>query len=101
MSYWVDYAVARGIHDASSSQWQIPIGLQLLPAAILGLGMLTVTESTRWLTKKGRHDEAWASLKWIRADDGPATQAEMEEIRAGVHAEMRATEGFEFKGQWI
>ncbi|KAI1338439.1 general substrate transporter [Xylariaceae sp. FL0016] len=96
-SYWVDYGVSRGISDSSSSQWQIPIGLQLAPAAFLGLGMLTVPESTRWLTKKGRHDEAWESLQWIRADSSRAAAEEMEEIRVGVEADVRATEGFQFK----
>lgn len=99
MSYWVDYGVVRGIASTDPAQWQIPIGLQLAPAALLGLGMLTVPESTRWLTKKGRHDEAWRSLQWIRADDSQATVDEMEEIRSGVTAEAVATEGFRIRGK--
>ena len=63
--------------------------------------MFTVPESARWLTKKGRHDEAWKSLTWVRADDSEATVREMEEIRAGVDDEIRATEGFQFKGEGI
>ncbi|KAI0898824.1 general substrate transporter [Annulohypoxylon nitens] len=93
-SYWIDYGVEKGIESTSSSQWQIPIGLQLAPAALLGLGMLTVPESARWLTKKGRNEEAWASLHWIRADSSQTTRDEMEEIRSGVAAETRATEDF-------
>ncbi|TVY81797.1 Quinate permease [Lachnellula suecica] len=94
-SYWVDYAVLKRISPHSSKQWQIPIGLQIIPAALLGLGMFTLTESVRWLTKKGRHEEAWESLKWIRADESQATVEEMEEIRVGVEMELRATEGLE------
>ncbi|KAI0477347.1 general substrate transporter [Xylariaceae sp. FL0804] len=96
-SYWVDYGVKKGISDSAAKQWQIPIGLQLVPAAFLGFGMLTISESTRWLTGKGRHDEAWKSLQWIRADSSQATVDEMEEIRVGVEAEARATEGFHLK----
>ena len=96
-SYWIDYGVLFMSGDPTS-QWQIPIGLQILPAAALGLGVLTVKESTRWLTKVGRHDEAWESLKWIRADESPATVEEMEEIRLGVEFENRATEGFQLSG---
>lgn len=88
----VDYGVALG--PSNSRQWQIPIGLQLVPGALLGLGMLTLKESTRWLTKKGRHDEALESLRWIRADDSQAVLDEMEDIRLGVEMEARATEGF-------
>lgn len=97
ISYFVDYGVSKGIAANQSSQWQIPIGLQLVPAAFLGFGVLTLPESTRWLTKKGRHDEAWESLKWIRADSSQATIDEMEEIRIGVETETIATEGFQLK----
>ena len=94
----MDYGVAKDIANTESKQWQIPIGLQILPAAFLGFGMLTLKESTRWLTKKGRHEEAWESLKWIRADDSEVTQAEMNEIRLGVETEAREREGFQMKG---
>lgn len=97
-SYWIDFGVAKDMKDTDSRQWQIPIGLQLLFAACLGLGMLTLKESVRWLTQKGRHQEAWESLKWIRASDGEDARLEMEEIRAGVKAEAHAREGFQMKG---
>ncbi|KAI1763395.1 MFS sugar transporter-like protein [Hypoxylon sp. FL1150] len=97
VSYWIDYGVAKDFKSTDPAQWQIPIGLQLAPAAFLGLGMLTVPESTRWLTKKGRHDEAWKSLQWIRADSSQATVDEMDEIRSGVEAETVATEGFQLR----
>ncbi|TKA29020.1 hypothetical protein B0A50_03432 [Salinomyces thailandicus] len=93
-SYWIDWGVNRDFAKSESKMWQLPVGLQLLWAGLLGLGMFTLKESTRWLTSKGRHEEAWQSLVWIRADDGPATQAEMEEIRAGVEHEAHAREGF-------
>ena len=85
--------------DETSAQWQIPIGLQLVPAGLLGLGMFTLPESTRWLTNKGRHDEAWESLQWIRADSSDVTAAEMDEIRAGVLDEARAVDGFHVRGE--
>ncbi|PSK56656.1 hypothetical protein B9Z65_6280 [Elsinoe australis] len=93
LSYWVNYGVSKDL-PSTARQWQIPVGLQLLPAGILGLGVLTLKESTRWLTLKGRHEEAWASLCWIRANSGPSVELEMEEIRNGVALEQRATEGF-------
>ncbi|PQE06123.1 mfs quinate transporter protein [Rutstroemia sp. NJR-2017a BBW] len=95
-SYWVDYAMAEAVPSVTR-QWQIPIGLQIIPAGLLALGTFTLKESTRWLTKKGRHEEAWESLKWIRADESQATVEEMEEIRVGVELEQRATEGFQIK----
>ncbi|KAK5682710.1 hypothetical protein LTS10_005840 [Elasticomyces elasticus] len=102
ISYWIDYGVANGL-PVSSKQWQIPVGLQLVPAAVLGLGLIGCKESVRWLAKKERYDEAWESLCWIRGDDGtstlltdlgPGVQAEFNEIRVGLAEELRATEGF-------
>ncbi|KAK4553093.1 hypothetical protein LTR86_009820 [Recurvomyces mirabilis] len=92
ISYWIDYGVSIGL-PVSSKQWQIPVGLQLVPAAVLGLGLFGCKESVRWLAKKERYDEAWASLTWIRADDGPEVKAEFNEIRVGLAEELRATEG--------
>ena len=74
-SYWIDYAVAKHM-DSVSAQWQVPIGLQLVPGGILGLGMLTAKESTRWLAVKGRHEEGLASLMWIRGGDSPEVRQE-------------------------
>lgn len=75
-SYWVDYGVSYHLKE-STRQWQIPVGLQLVPGGILGLGMLLVKESTRWLAKRGRHNEALESLIWIRGgDDTVAVQEE-------------------------
>ena len=98
-SYWTDWGVAKGIPETESRQWQIPIGLQILFAALLGIGTLSLKESVRWLTGKGRYEEAWNSLKWMRASDNEDVQLEMEEIRAGVEIEARAREDFQFKGK--
>lgn len=97
-SYWTDWAVAKDISDTESRQWQIPVGLQILFAGLLGLGTMTLKESVRWLTMRGRYEEAWESLKWIRASEHEDVHFEMEEIKLGVETEARAKEGFEFKG---
>ncbi|KAG2418604.1 hypothetical protein HFD88_001705 [Aspergillus terreus] len=94
-SYWVDYGVSK--MPSSTKQWRIPVGLQLVPGGILCMGMLLVKESTRWLAKKGRHDEAMASLIWVRGGDSPEVHQEMAEILAGIREEERQTEGLTWK----
>ncbi|KAJ5808640.1 hypothetical protein N7474_009909 [Penicillium riverlandense] len=95
-SYWVDYGVSTGI-DSSTKQWRIPVGLQLVPGVILCAGMLLVKESTRWLAKRGRPDDALESLIWVRGGDSAAVREEMAEILAGIQEEERITEGLTWK----
>ncbi|KAF7594856.1 hypothetical protein BBP40_008186 [Aspergillus hancockii] len=96
-SYWIDYAVSEHM-ESSTKQWRIPVGLQLLFGGMLGLGMLLTKESTRWLAKVGRHDEALEALIWVRGGiNTPEVQAEMNEILAGIEEEERVTEGLTWK----
>lgn len=74
-SYWVNYGVAEGV-PPGTRQWQIPVGLQLVPGGLLGLGMLGLPESVRWLAKKGRREEAMKSLVWVRGGDSPEVREE-------------------------
>lgn len=92
VSYWVNYGVKQHIAPGTS-QWQIPIGLQLVPGGLIGLGMLLVSESARWLAKRGRIDEALKSLIWVRGGDTPEVRAEFQEILLAIEEEVQATEG--------
>ena len=68
ISYWIVYGTSQGLAQ-SSKQWQIPVGLQLVPPVVLGTGLLFFKESVRWLVKRNRLEEAYENLKWMRADD--------------------------------
>jgi sugar porter (SP) family MFS transporter len=95
-SYWVTYGATR--IAPSTRQWRIPVGLQLLFGGLLGLGMLFTKESTRWLAKVGRHDDALKSLIWVRGGEYDQNiQAEMNEINAGIAEEERLTQGLTWK----
>lgn len=78
-SYWVDYGVAQHMKK-STAQWQIAIGLQLVPGSILGLGMLLTKESTRWLAKRGQLERAMDSLVWVRGGER-TTEVEEEYVQ--------------------
>ncbi|RYO90738.1 hypothetical protein DL763_005207 [Monosporascus cannonballus] len=96
-SYWVDYGVAENL-PPTTRQWQVPIGLQLVPGGILGLGMLLTRESTCWLAKTGRTDQALQSLIWVRGgEDTTEVREEFVEILAGIREEEQATEGITWK----
>lgn len=61
--------------------WRIMFAICALPAIALFFGMLRMPESPRWLVEKGRHAEALAVLKTIRADDRAIAElADVEQV---------------------
>ncbi|KAG2416369.1 hypothetical protein HFD88_007584 [Aspergillus terreus] len=104
VSYWIDYGLQ--FRAPTPAQWQIPLALQLVPGALMGLGMLTLDESVRWLlahsddagtdAHAARH-AAWSSLVWIRASDGPAVADEFAQMKQAVDDDRHAMEGFRLR----
>jgi len=94
MSYWVNYGV--GIHIKPGPKlWRIPFGMQLIPAGIMCIGLLTVKESPRWLASVGRTEEAITNLSYLRKEpqDSEAVIHEMAEIEAAINEEREARQG--------
>lgn len=97
VAYWVTYAVSKD-EPTGTRQWQIALGLQLLPSTLLLVGMLTVKESARWLAVRGRTDKARESLKWVRGgEETPELQQEFDEIIAGIEEEVRVKKNLTIK----
>lgn len=83
-----------GIPATSTGQWRIALGIQLIPAIILGCLIFLFPESPRWLVDKGQDEKALATLAKLHAhgdEHDPFVIAEFEQIRAQVHHE-RAVE---------
>ena len=97
-AYWLDYGVALRI-PVSTKQWRVPVAIQLIPGGLMLIGLFFLTESPRWLVKKGRHEEALKSLAYIRNEPNtsPDVVHEMAEIRAAVEEELHLTEGVTWK----
>jgi Sugar (and other) transporter len=51
---------------AGSVSWRIPLGLQLVPGILLGLGTFALPASPRLLVLQGRREEALISLAKLR-----------------------------------
>ncbi len=77
ISYLVDYAFAY------PHGWPWMFGLGAVPALALGVGILFLPASPRWLMMQGRREEARRTLARIRADSG-AIDTELDEIRASL-----------------
>ena len=64
---WISYGTFVGLPDSNSGQWRIPLGLQLIPAVILGALIMLFPESPRWLIDHGRHERGLEVLAQLHA----------------------------------
>ena len=63
---------------AGSASWRIPLGVQIVPGVILGLGILALPPSPRDLIAHGDEDGALAVLQRLRAGaEQPLVQVRM------------------------
>jgi sugar porter (SP) family MFS transporter len=86
VSYLVSYAFS------GSGAWRWMLGVGMIPAAILFVGMLPLPESPRWLLAKDRRQDALGVLRRIRHEEHNP-EAELAEIEA-VH-KMQAGVGYQ------
>ncbi|KAI0764293.1 AmMst-1 [Trametes elegans] len=74
------------------SAWQIAIGLQLVWALVLFVGMIFLPETPRWLVMVDRPDRAIASLSRLRSlpTYDPAVRAEIDDIVSALERERKS-----------
>ncbi|TRM64717.1 general substrate transporter [Schizophyllum amplum] len=87
ISFWIDYGtnyIGGTGETQSEAAWRLPLALQLVPALILGVGILFMPFSPRWLVNKGRDEEAVQVLSRARnlPSDHDLIQIEFLEIKA-------------------
>ncbi|KAI6118159.1 general substrate transporter [Pisolithus sp. B1] len=76
-----------GCTGQKEASWKIPIGIQILPALVLGIGMAFMPYSPRWLIGRGRDDEALKTLSTLRCKpiDDLSVRYEFLQIKAAIH----------------
>ncbi|KAF6813906.1 quinate permease [Colletotrichum sojae] len=86
LGFWINYAADRTISVKNKAQWIVPLALQILPAAILFVGIIFCPESPRWLARGDDFVAAEKVLVHIRGlpASHPYMQNEMSEIRRQV-----------------
>jgi SP family sugar:H+ symporter-like MFS transporter len=82
LSFFVNYGASLHMSNSDPGQWRMPFALQILPGAILLVGLCFTNESPRWLVEKNRIDEARKALSTVRSRpiDDPEVDKELEEI---------------------
>ncbi|CDK29386.1 unnamed protein product [Kuraishia capsulata CBS 1993] len=82
---WIGYGCYLGFD--TNNQWRVPLGIQLIPAGILGSLIFFFPESPRWLIEKGRYDEGHATLARLMSGgdlDAPVVQVELNDIKNAI-----------------
>ncbi|KAF7327805.1 General substrate transporter [Mycena kentingensis (nom. inval.)] len=97
VSFWIDYGTnfIGGSGDTQKeAAWRIPLALQIVPALILGFGILFMPFSPRWLVNQGRDQEAREVLSYARGmpEDSDLVQIEFLEIKAQYIFEKETSE---------
>jgi MFS transporter, SP family, galactose:H+ symporter len=77
ISYGVDYALA------ASSAWRWMLGLAVIPAALLFVGVALLPDTPRWLVRSGHVDAARRVLLRLRPPD--QVETELAEIESAIH----------------
>lgn len=83
-SNWIGYGCEP---LTTSAQWRIPLAIQIIPPIILGVGMIFMPESPRFLISRGHTERARIVLKKLRSkreDMAAAVEAELEEMKVQI-----------------
>ena len=96
VSFWINYGTnyigGTTLETQSNAAWLVPICLQLVPAAVLFVGMIWMPFSPRWLVHHGREEEARRTLANLRdlPEDHELIELEFLEIKAQSMFEKRS-----------
>lgn len=87
---WISYGTFNGFADTDNNQWRVPLGIQIIPGAILGLLILLFPESPRWLIDHGRAAEGLKTLAKLHAhgdENDTYVVAEYQQITEAIEFE--------------
>ncbi|KZT35508.1 general substrate transporter [Sistotremastrum suecicum HHB10207 ss-3] len=89
---WVGYG-CQFFGPTDNRQWRIPLGLQLVPAFVLLVGIQFLPFSPRWLIEQGRDDEARAVVYKLHGANShselaPAAEEEFLDMQSTIRAEF-------------
>lgn len=87
VSFWIDYGCEK---ISSDSQWRIPLGIQVIPAAILAVSTIFLPFSPRWLLDHDRDEEGLKVIADLRSNGDKSDAnvlSEYNEIKENVKFE--------------
>ncbi|KAK1926871.1 putative galactose transporter [Papiliotrema laurentii] len=96
ISYWIAYGTnyigGTTYPGQSDAAWRVPLGIQLVPALVLCIGVYWLPFSPRWLMLRGREEECLETLAYLRSHraEDPSVQYEFRALQAERLVEREA-----------
>lgn len=89
VAYWITYGTQ---YIPSDWSWRLPFLIQIAPGLVLGVGIVFLPFSPRWLSSKGRDDESLKALSRLRRlpQDDKRIRLEWFDIKAEVAVQRAA-----------
>lgn len=84
IAYWITFGTR---YMAGEWSWRLPFLLQMIPGFILAAGVIILPFSPRWLSSKGRNEEALQSLCKLR--NLPEADRRVRQEYMDIQAEVR------------
>ncbi|RMJ23024.1 transporter [Aspergillus sp. HF37] len=84
---WISYGTYIGFAPTNNAQWQVSLGLQVVPAVLLGLLIMLFPESPRWLMDHGHHEKGLRTLAKLHSygdEHDPWVRAEYNQIQESI-----------------
>ncbi|KAJ3566020.1 hypothetical protein NPX13_g7291 [Xylaria arbuscula] len=99
VGFWINYGVSQDKSIVGSKQWHIPITFQFIPATLMIIGLLFLTESPRWYYSQGCREEAAKALCWLRQLDvsHPYVASELADYERQMEHELLITSASGFR----
>jgi MFS transporter, SP family, arabinose:H+ symporter len=84
LAYFSNYLIGRQVLGATEWRWEL--GVTAIPAALFLFMLFGIPRSPRWLAKKGRSDEALATLQLIGEEN---YKQALQDITESIQVEQR------------
>ena len=91
----INYGITQHINVNSVASFRIPLAVQLIPGGGLAIGSLFLRESPLLLLRKGRDEQAYRNLEFLRMlpRDHVYIQEEVALVRARMEDELAMSQG--------
>ena len=87
----ISFLIGYFLHNLSDSSWRFILGIEIIPAILLLVGMIAMPQSPRWVAKKYGIEKSRIVLTRIRSKNTTTLEKELSEIQANISSTVLKT----------